>query len=74
MSPELKEKLRELAKGFNYTHSDAKAHVSDVWHHIHGKGPARLSVVDAAWEIVPGTYSYYDTARALEIALRETEG
>ena len=74
MTPELISELRLVADRYGFTHEQAVAHRNEVWEKIHGKGPDRLAVVMDAWTVVPGSYSYYDTASALEIALRGTEG
>lgn len=74
MTNDIMTELRLCADRYGYTHEQAKAHADEVWAKMHGKGPDRLAVVMAAWTIVPGSFSYYDTARTLEIALRGTEG
>lgn len=73
MKIDLKIQLLVIARFYKYSHAEAKAHADEVWEKMQGEGPARLPVVNEAWSIVSGTYSYYDTARALESALRGTE-
>jgi hypothetical protein len=69
MTDDLTTKLRLLAMFYNFSYEQAKSHADEVWEKMQGNGPARLPVVNAAWNLCPGTYSYYDTARALEKAL-----
>jgi hypothetical protein len=63
--------LREIARNHGLTAEAAEAHRADVWATMHGNAPARLHAVMAAWDILPGSYSYYDAAARVAAALRE---
>ncbi len=41
-----------------------EVHRIEVWRKMQGNPPSK-AVVQEAWEIVPGTYSYYDTISRL---------
>lgn len=64
------EPLVEIANRQNFTHTEAKAHAEDVWRNMQGKGPAHHPAVREAWEILPGTYSYYRACLLFELMLR----
>lgn len=72
MTDDITNNLRLLAMLYNFSYEQAKSHADEVWEKMQGKGPTRLPIIMEAWKIVPGTYSYYDTARALEKAIRNS--
>lgn len=63
------ERLRKIAAKHGFTKDAADRHVLDVWSKLQSSSLPRQPAVEEAWLVLPGSYSYYDAARAMAKAL-----
>ena len=70
MELSIEEVLRGIAAKHGLTAEAAEAHREEVWAHRWGKCE-RLPVINAAWDILPGHYCYYDAALRMARVLRD---